>query len=343
MFANTILEYPLLTIVSTGKRSFESLGKIINRSGDTIKRRLRPAEESFCLIHRIAIEVFRDKEKLVVAIDDTLVKKFFSRLMRGAGLFYDTKLCRLIMAYRLLVIAVSDGRYTIPLRCTFLFAKELVERTIESKNELVKRLFLTAEKILPNKIIIFLADGAFASVELLGWAIQTKRSLQVRMHSNRVVEYKSKKIAIRDIKELRPKGRQMARTITVLWHGLKLYITAQRRIDKHGKETVVYQAATYKAKPSSHVKDYKKRWGIEKLFRTTKQHLGLQECFSTNMDTQLNHMAAVLLAYSIVQWNMQKRKYDTPEETIRALKKKKVDLLKYQFSRLGQIFGDVYA
>ena len=141
MFANTILEYPLLTIVSIGKRSFESLGKIINRSGDTIKRRLRPAEESFDLMHRIAIEVFRDKETLVVAIDDTLIKKFFSRFMRGAGLFYDTKLCRLIMAYRLLVIAVSDGRYTIPLRCTFLFAKELVEKTIESKNELVKRLF----------------------------------------------------------------------------------------------------------------------------------------------------------------------------------------------------------
>lgn len=343
MFTNTILEYPLLTILSIGKRSFESLGKIIGRSGDTIKRRLQPAEESFRLMHKIADEVFRDKKKLVVAIDDTLVRKFFSRFMRGAGLFYDTKICRLIMAYRLLVIVVSDGKYTIPFRCTFLFAKELVTRAIESKNELVKRLFLTAEKLLPNKIIIFLADGAFASVELLGWAIQTKRSLQVRMHSNRVVEYQDKKIAIRDIKTLRPKGHQMARTITILWHGLRLYITAQRRIDKNGKETVVYQAATYKTKPSSHVKDYKKRWGIEKLFRTTKQYLGLQECFSTDIDTQLNHMAAVLLAYSIVQWDMKKRKYAKPEEAIRVLKTKKVDLLQQRFSRLDQIFGDVYA
>jgi len=340
---SVILEYPLLTIVSTGKRSFEALGRIINQSGDTIKRHLRPAEESFRSMHEIANEIFRDKEKLVVAIDDTLVKKFFSRFMRGAGLFYDTKICRLIMAYRLLVIAVSDGRYTIPLRCTFLFAKELVKKTIESKNDLVKQLFLTAEKLLPNKIITFLADGAFASVELLGWAIQTNRSLQVRMHSNRVVEYHGKKIAIRDIQKLRPKGRQMARTITVLWHGLTLYITAQLRIDKHGKKTVVYQAATYKVKPSFHVRDYKKRWGIEKLFRTTKQYLGLQECFSTNMDTQLNHMAAVLLAYSIVQWDMKKRKYDTPEKAIRALKKKKVDLLQQRFSRLDQIFGYTYA
>jgi len=34
------------------------------------------------------------------------------------------------------------------------------------------------------------------------------------------------------------------------------------------------------------------------MFRTTKQHLGLQECQSTKIETQLNHAAAVFLAYA---------------------------------------------
>src|ERR1700722_4970489 len=32
------------------------------------------------------------------------------------------------------------------------------------------------------------------------------------------------------------------------------------------------------------------RWGIEKMHRTTKQSMGLQECFSTKIDTQFNHI-----------------------------------------------------
>lgn len=342
MFANTILEYPVLTIVSIGKRSFESMGKLINRSGDTVKRCLHPAEDSFQSIQQIATDVFKNKNKLIVIVDDTLVKKFFSKCMRGAGLFYDTKLCRLIMAYRLLAVAVTDGRYTIPIKCVFLFAKELVDQPIESKTDLVKKLFIGIEKLFPKKLFVFVGDGAFASISLLNWGIETKRSLEVRMHRNRKVTYKGKLVAIRDIKELNPKGRQMARTITATWHGLQIEITAHRRINKHGEESVVYQAATYKAKPSEHVAHYKKRWPVEKFFRTAKQHLGLQECFSTNIDTQLNHMAAVLLAYSIVQWEMKKRKYKTPEETIRALKRRKIDFLKHRFRQLVQIFGGIY-
>ncbi len=92
---------------------------------------------------------------------------------------------------------------------------------------------------------------------------------------------------------------------------------------KNGKESIVYQVSTYFAKPSKHVKTYKKRWPIEKMFRTTKQHLGLQECQSTKVETQLNHAAAVFLAYSYVVVQQKKKKFKTPEEALRAAKLKK--------------------
>ena len=108
---------------------------------------------------------------------------------------------------------------------------------------------------------------------------------------------------------------------------MKLYITAQKRIDKKGKETIVYQVSTYFAKPSQYVKTYKNRWLIEKMFRTTKQHLGLQECQSTKIETQLNHAAAVFLAYAHIVIEQKKRRLKTPEEALRALKRKNASLL----------------
>lgn len=54
-----------------------------------------------------------------------------------------------------------------------------------------------------------------------------------------------------------------------------LDITAVRRIDKHGEESIVYQASTYREKPSEHIKNYKYRWPVEVFIRTTKQNIGL--------------------------------------------------------------------
>lgn len=44
---NNITSYPFLTILTdVGKRSFENMGRLIKKSGDTIGRILRPGQES---------------------------------------------------------------------------------------------------------------------------------------------------------------------------------------------------------------------------------------------------------------------------------------------------------
>lgn len=343
MSIKTNLRYPLLLIASTTKKTFTAMGTVISKTGDTVKRLLNPAGINFQLLEKIAVNFFSKKSDLVLVIDDTLVKKIYSQLMEGSGRFYDTKLGKRIMAYKLLCSAVTDGRYVFPLWCSFLFAKELLSEPVISKDLLVKQMVLSALKLFPHATLTIAADGAFATKDFLLWCNQNGIRAEVRMHSNRKVLYKGKMAAIRDIKALCPKGRQMARTIQVLWHNIPLHITAQRRIDKHGEESIVFQASTFDAKPSEHVKIYKKRWPIEMLFRTTKQHLGLQECQSRNIDTQLNHISSVFVAFSLAQLERMSRNLDTPEESIRALEIKKIDFLERKFSRLNQIFGGVYA
>jgi hypothetical protein len=344
IITTTIAIYSVLTILTNiGNKSFENMGRFIKKSGDTIRRILRPGEDSLKLSQAIAQKMFAGKKVLYVPIDETKVNKVFSKMMEGASWLFDTKIGRRINAYKLIVGAVSDGKFTVPLNAALTFGKDFYPDPKKALLITVQLFVKTAQALFPGVKIIATLDGAFATIEVLSWALENKIAMELRMHSNRVVEHKGKRVKIRDIKGLHPKGRQMARTIQVTWNGLYLHLTAVRRFDKHNNETIVYQVATYQAKPSQHALAYKNRWGIEKLFRTTKQTLGLQECFSTKIVTQYNHMCAVLLAYAIAQQEMKKMKYKNPEEAIRAFKKKNHALLNQHMIALDQINSCTYA
>lgn len=181
----------------------------------------------------------------------------------------------------------------------------------------------------PDQIIIVAADGAFASIEILTWLKEKNIKAEMRMHSNRKVLFDGINQNLNKIEKLQPRGKQKARTISVVWHGLNLYITAQLRVDKHGEETVVYQVSTQKSKSAQHVKFYKKRWPIEKMFRTIKQKFGLADCQARNLETQRNHVAAVFLAYSKIVAVQQKFKLKTPEDALRNVNSKNGPIFNY--------------
>jgi Transposase DDE domain len=339
---NTITAYPIMLIVSI-KKSFEALGEKIGKTGRTISRWLRSASEYYDQIMIIAHNNFAGKKELILIFDDTLIKKIHSKLIQGCGLFFDTKICRRIMAHKLLVAMLTDGKIALPLCGTFLFPKELLPEPKETKYEWMQRIILAIVKGFPKTKIIVTADGAFASKEFLRWCVKNTIATEVRMRSNCVVWIKGKKIALRDIQHIRPKGRQTARTIAVLWHNIPLFITAQRRTDKHNKESIIFQAATYSAKPCNHVKIYRIRWNIEKFFRTSKQHLGLQNCSSRKIETHRSHVASVLLAYALIQCDQQKQKLPTPEAAIRAAERKNNKGLLAYFDRLDQYIRPINA
>ena len=343
LYSSTILKYPVLILLSS-KRSFENLGLLIQRSGDTVKRLLHPAGQSFQVSRDISKSMFAREKTLCVGIDDTLLRKIYSKFMQGAGMFFDTKIGRSIMAYKLVICIITDGKFAVPIDCAYMFAKEILDSIDEkfpSKDEIAKSFVKTAIKLFPGKKIIVVVDGLYASVAFVRWCRTENIKLEARMHSTRVVEYKGDKIRIKDLlkkKGLQPKGRQMARTISVIWHEIDLELTIVRRFDKKGKESIVFQIATYKTLPREHVANYKKRWKVEELNRTTKQEIGLQECFSRSLETQYNHVASVLLAYSFAQMERQHSRLDNVEQALRRFKTKSVTFLIDRFSRLSKGF-----
>ena len=346
---STSLYYSILTILSSGRRNFENMGRILQKSGDTVFRLLKESCENFSCAQQISKILFMGHKKLYIIIDDTMIKKIFSENMQGAGMQFDTKIGRKIMAFRLMVGMISNGKYSVPIGSSYLFAKELVDlmrEPVESKEDAVKRLVVLAQNLYPDVEFTVLVDGLYATVAFFTWGIANNIKIEARMHSNRVVNYNGKNIRLKDFlnkKGMQPKGRQEGRTFTASWHNLSLEITIARRIDKHDDETFVFQAATYKALPRVHIANYKTRWPIEKTFRTTKQKLGFGDCQSLKLSTQDNHTSAVLLAYAIVQLEMKTYRLSTPEEAIRQLETKNAIKLESRFACQINTFSTAHA
>jgi hypothetical protein len=341
VFKNTITAYPVLLITSI-KKNFEALGRTVKKTGKTIARWLKPAHKYYEELFNISLREFANKKELILIFDETLIRKIYSQLIEGSDRFYDTQLFRKITAFKLLVAMLTDGVKAFPLIATFLFSKELIPNPKETKFEWMQKVILTTQKKYPQTRIIVAADGAFASRTFLQWCVQNNIAIELRMRSNCVVNYKDERIKLKNIKDLQPKGRQMARTIQVIWHDIPLFITAQKRIDKKGEISIVFQVSTFEAKPMRHVEIYQSRWSIEKMFRTVKQNLGLQECMARKKEHQENHVASVFLAYAFLHCEQIQQKFATPEAALRAAERKKgKDLIRY-IERLDRFISAAY-
>ena len=149
-FLNTKIIYSLLLMLSIEKRSFESLGRQIHKSGDTVKRRLNSTEDSKIISHKIAQHLFKSCHSLILSIDDTLVQKIYSKIIVGTGRHFDTKINRCITAYRLIVGALTDGKFTIPIDFGFIFAKELLTENdlVLTKLDFIKQFLILSKVIL---------------------------------------------------------------------------------------------------------------------------------------------------------------------------------------------------
>jgi hypothetical protein len=336
-----LLKYPSLLIMSREK-SFEAMGRLIGKTGKTISRWLATRFAYYDAIMNIVTALYFDAKELYLIFDETLLRKLYAESIEGYGFFYETKSYRRIKAFKMLVAMLSDGKKALPFLSTFLFSKELYPDKYVSKYEYIQNIIMLILKKFPNVKLTVVVDGGFCTKNLLQWCNDKNIRLETRIRCNAKVKYKGVEYPLSAIKKLKPKGHQMARTVHVFWDGIPIFITAQRRLDKNNNETIVYQASTFYAKPSEHVKIYKFRWAIEESFRTEKQKLGLESCTARTLDAQQNHVAAVLFAYCLAQLDRKKQKLKSPDQAIRAAERKNGTSWPSFINRLDHLIGALY-
>lgn len=323
MVEKSNLHYSLSLITTKNyKKNFSTIAQEKGLSHDTIRRQVPAITANKEQLKKYAQEYFGNTKTITLIMDETQISKPYSEYIEGTGDHYHTKQYRRIRGYKLLVTALCACNITLPFDCEILYDPVFAHVQNPSRNDLIKHMILNVQSLFPDKKIRVAADGAFATQELLQWAAHNKIAVDVRMHCNRVVEYKCTMHRIDTIKKLIPRGSKQTRTIQVMWHTIKLYITACKRTDKHGKETIIYLASTYHHTSSEHARQYKKRWNIEKIFRTCKQSLGMNTCMSNKYEKHFGHITSVLLAYTIAQLYRKKYRLKIPEDAIRDIQLK---------------------
>ena len=72
---NTMIAYSVLLITST-KKSFEALGKVVGKTGKTISRWLKPADDYYEKMFKLSVKEF-DKEKELILVFDPSLRVYF--------------------------------------------------------------------------------------------------------------------------------------------------------------------------------------------------------------------------------------------------------------------------
>lgn len=340
MFKNIKVAYCIMLMLST-KKNFSAMGRFFGLIGKAVSRLLKPADFYYGLMLKIAKWTFKDAKKLYLILDDTLLRKIYSRFIEGTGWFFCTKTGKKILSFKLLAAMLSDGKISLPFFSKFLFSNELDPKANETRKEWIRKIIGMVQQHFPGIEIIVLGDGAFGTKEFLIWCKENNIKFEGRIRRNAVIIYKGEKNNIFEIETLKPVGKQKARTILAEWDGISVYITAELRKNKH-ETTIVYLVSNFKAKPREHVAMYALRWTIEMLFRTTKQSLGLQDCYSTDLETQEAHIAACLLSCTFLRLDAKIQSLQSQEQALKAADLKNLKKFIRYLNRLNRLFLHLY-
>jgi hypothetical protein len=305
-------------------------------SADTLKRELHKNPIETSDIVEICKKIFVGKQIKAIA-DDVILFKEYAKCIEGVQMHYSPGKRIHVKAHCIVVIALSDGVTTIPVTFKLYMAKGNYKKT----DLLIQLLSELREQI---EIDMVLADGHYSTVKMLTWLVENNMNFEMRIHSNRKVTRRGEECQVRLLKNLKPKGKRSCRSIMVVWYGLNLHLTAIKNVKKDGSVMFKYQISNYKASANEHMMAYKKRWPIEKFFRTAKQNLGLQDCVMRKFSDHKLHIMNVFYVYMILQLEVRcSRIFSYPEEVIKHYRSKNNQYAVKRISALGRNFGFAYA
>ena len=97
---------------------------------------------------------------------------------------------------------------------------------------------------------------------------------------------------------------EISKRMTAAYHEMELYFSVHKRKNKSGEYQYVYIVSNMDLCAKNYLKLHEKRWVIEKIFRTIKQLLGLNQCYSRFLEKQETHI--YFFSLIIVFWKVKK-------------------------------------
>lgn len=234
--------------------------------------------------------------------------------------------------------AWSNGKVLIPLDFDFwIRKKELKDRqTYKKKTEIAKELIRDLKNKIPHEYAAL--DGDYANEEFLLFLMQLKMSYSMRMPKNRTVVINGREALLKNQPCFQLKRNERYKTKRGTYKGIPAIFTCHKRKGVNGKHQIVFIISNLEnLTPKEHVLAYSCRWPIEKMFRTLKQSLGVQQCQCVSGEKQRAHIFATFLAFTELEMRKIDQKKRSPEQVLKNIRFQKGFKIKPE-SLLGEGF-----
>ena len=253
-----------------------------------------------------------------------MILKPHSKLLAGVWYIYDVIFHRTKKGFKAVVAVWSNGDVTIPIKIEWLFSKEFVGDGYKNKTQIAINLILFC---LRNNIKFSYAlfDAHYSTIEMLKFLQKMKIKFIAKIPCNRKVKTKNGTFEIlKNHPFLKLFRNKRSKKIRAIYYGMELYFSAHKRKNKKGEYCYVYIVSNIDLCPKAYLKAYEQRWNIEKVFRTIKQLLGVNQCFSKSLEKQETHICFVFLAYSFLENEKNKNSLPNPEIAAKLLRELKL-------------------
>jgi Transposase DDE domain len=264
-----------------------------------------------------------------INIDETMIDKMFSEKIEAVAYNWNSTFNDTMKGYSIVAAVITNGKITIPITFkTWHCAKDFPNKH-KTRIELAQMLMIEIQAMAPE--IMFLMDGAFSSAGMISFCRTHKMKYCMRFHSNKKVVINGQVAQIREHQHIKISSNKRSRVVNGYYKGEEVFIVAFKRKEKKGSVKIVYLVTNEKESPKKTISAYKKRWGIEKVFRTTKQHLGLRDCQARSASKQEIHIFAVFVAYAFLEIQKINRKAKNPEQILHKIRHYERGKLHVQF------------
>jgi len=224
--------------------------------------------------------------------DDTIIEKPYAEKIECVYWQYSSKNNGFIEGINLTVLALTDGKRTIPIRF-MLYEKDLEGKPKQTKNEFLEEAIEYAKNlgIVPEYVCL---DSKYSSKSLLNKIQCFNWIYFTQLASNRVFEGQQLKM-----RRFQPHSEE----------GNLKGVEHKVNITKYCKRYYATNSTGKHITSQYIVKHYRVRWNIEVLFRSLKQLCHLQDCQGKYTRTQRHYVFMCIQAFITLQDQNEKSIY----------------------------------
>ncbi len=331
--ARPVKNYILAIFLSSQKKNCSAMAREVNiprkQLYEVYKNTESNAKQIKSLLLKKAInqqkKINHHKKALpsVLILDGVIIRKWFAKSMEQLACDYDGVINKSKKCLSPIVAAWTNSKITIPLDFKF-WVNEKIAKIYKKKTEIAQELILELRKLIQFDYVAL--DGAFASQGFMDFCLRNLIHFCMRIAKNRVIISESGiKAQLQNHPELKFRGNQCYKTIKGTYKGLPCFFTAHKRYTKNRKSfQIVFIVSSLNVPAKEQAILYGIRWNIEKMFRTTKQSLGLSDCQCLSEKKQTIHIFSVFLAYAKLEEKKVYKRKKSPEVVLKKMRPPKI-------------------